>query len=125
MPQNDPAFYERALRRIKLLILILGAAGALILAVWKNLRFGGGFLVGAAASYLSFWRWQRVAESIGPGKRRAPKWTVLALRMILLIAGAYVIISLTGFNPTAAVIGLLLPAAAVTFEIIYELIHGT
>lgn len=124
MQQNDAGFYRRALRRIKLLILILGLAAAVILAVWKDLRFGGGFLIGAAVSYLSFWRWERVVESIGPGKPRRPPWWTLALRLAVLLAGAYVIISLTGFNPAGAVIGLLVPAAAVTFEMIYELIHG-
>jgi|SRR5579871_2601133 len=125
MRQNDPAFYERALRRIKSLILILGTAGAVALAIWKDLRFGGGFVIGAAASYISFWRWERLVESIGAGKPRRPKWWALAVRLMVLIAGAYVIIIFTGFNPAGAVVGLLLPAAAVTFEILYELIHGT
>jgi hypothetical protein len=102
----------------------LGAGVAATLAIWKGIRFGGGFLIGAAVSYLSFWRWERVVESIGPDRPRRPQWWALALRLLLLIAAAYAIITLTGFNPAAAVIGLLLPAAAVTFEIIYELIHG-
>jgi ATP synthase I chain len=125
MPRDDPAFYERALGRIKLIILILGLAGAVVLAIWKDVRFGGGFLIGAAASYLSFWRWQRVVESIGrSAKARRPPW-LLAVRFVVLMAAGYVIIMLTGFNPVAAVIGLLLPGAAVTCEILYELIHGT
>jgi len=122
MAQSDPEFYERALGRIKTLILVLGLAGAAIATVWKGARFGGGFLIGGAASYLSFWRWRRVVEAIGPDKPQRPKWWALALRLMLLIAAAYAIITLTGFNPAAAVIGLLLPAAAVTFEIIFELI---
>ena len=69
MPQIDQAFYERVVRRIRGLILILGAAGAIALTIWQGPRVGGGFLIGAAASYLSFWRWQHVVESIGPGKR--------------------------------------------------------
>src|SRR5215472_17956105 len=109
MLQNDPAFYGRALRRIKFLILILGTLGAAALALWKGARFGGGFLVGGTASYLSFWRWERVVESIGPGKPRHQKWWALALRLAVLIAGAYVIIIFTGFNPAGAVVGLLLP----------------
>ena len=74
MRRSDPAFYESALRRIKLIILILGLAGAVLLAVRKDVRFGGGFLIGAAASYLSFWRWQVVVESIGGPKVRRSPW---------------------------------------------------
>ena len=125
MLQNDAAFYDRALRRIKLHILALGIAGAVALAIFKDVRFGGGFLIGAAAAYFSFWRWQRVVEAIGPRKQGGSPWWMLALRLVLLIAASYVIIRLTGFNQAAAVIGLLLPGVAVTFEIIYELMHGT
>ena len=124
MRRSDPAFYESALHRIKLIILILGLTGAVVLAIWKDVRFGGGFLIGAAASYLSFWRWQRVVDALSGAKVRRSPW-LLTVRFVVLIASGYVIIVLTGFNAAAAVIGLLLPGAAVTFEILYELIHGT
>src|SRR5579871_6732183 len=74
MLRSDPAFYESALRRIKLMILILGLTGAVLLAIRKDVRFGGGFLIGAAASYLSFWRWQVVVDAIGGAKVRRPSW---------------------------------------------------
>jgi hypothetical protein len=124
MPQIDQAFYERVVRRIRGLILVLGAAGVIVLAIWQGPRAGGGFLIGAAASYLSFWRWQHVVESIGPGKVRRSAW-LLPLRMAVIIAVGYVIIRITGVNQAAAVVGLLLPGAAVTCEIVYELIHRT
>jgi hypothetical protein len=124
MPPNDQAFYESALRRIKVIILILGLTGAVFLATWKGVRFGGGFLIGAAASYLSFWRWEQVVEAVIVAKARRSPW-MLSLRFVVLIAAGYVIIKLTGFNISAAVTGLLLPGAAVTVEILYELIHGT
>lgn len=121
--QSDQEFYERAIRRIKLTILVLGVTGALALAIWKDFRFGSGFLIGAAASYVSFWRWERVVEAIVSGKARRPPWR-LALRLIVLLAAGYVIIKLTGFNLAAAALGLLVPAAAVTLEMLYELIHN-
>lgn len=125
MPPIDQAFYEGVPRRIKRNILILGVAGSVALLLWKGWRFGGGFLIGSATSYLSFWRWQRVVESVGPGgtKTRSP-W-LLALRFMVLIAAGYVIIDFTGFNQGAAVMGLLVPGAAATIEIIYELTYGT
>jgi hypothetical protein len=122
MRRSDPAFYESALRRIKLIILILGLAGAVLLAIRKDVRFGGGFLIGAAASYLSFWRWQVVVESIGGPKVRRSPW-LLAIRLAVLFAAGYVIIMLTGFNAAAAAIALLLPGVAVMVEILYELVH--
>lgn len=122
MRRSDPAFYESALRRIKLIILILGSAGAVLLAVRRGVRFGGGFLIGAAASYVSFWRWQVVVESIGGAKVRRSPW-LLVIRLAVLFAAGYVIIVLTGFNAAAAVMALLLPGVAVVFEILYELVH--
>jgi hypothetical protein len=124
MPQIDQAFYERVVRRIRGMILVLGAVGVIVLAIWQGPRAGGGFLIGAAASYLSFWRWQHVVESIGPEKVRRSTW-LLPLRMAVIIAVGYVIIKITGVNQAAAVVGLLLPGAAVTCELVYELIHGT
>jgi hypothetical protein len=124
MPQSDQEFYERAVQRIKRIILVLGLTGALVLAIWKDVRFGCGFLIGAAASYLSFWRWERVVEAIVSGQARRPPWR-LALRFIVLAVTGYVIIRITGFNLAAAAMGLLLPGAAVTVEMIYELMHGT
>jgi hypothetical protein len=124
MQQIDQAFYERVVRRIRWMIIVLGATGSVVLAIWQGIRVGGGFLIGAAASYLSFWRWQYVVESIGPGQKRRSPW-LLMLRLAVIIAAGYVIIKITGVNEAAAVVGLLLPGAAVTFEIVYELIHGT
>ena len=120
MPPVDQAFYEGVVRRIKAIILVLGIAGAIFLTVWKGLSVGGGFLIGAAAAYVSFWRWQRVVESIGTVPVRRP-W-LFALRFVVLLAVAYVIIRVTGVDRAAAVAGLLVPGAAVTVEILYELI---
>lgn len=123
MPSSDQAFYERALRRIQWLILILGIGGALILGTWKGIRFGGGFLLGAAASYLSLWRWQRVAASLGSAPPRRTAWFVL--RILALLAIGYAIIRFSGVNHAAVLAGLLVAAAAATAEMIYELIYGT
>ena len=123
MAGSDQAFYEGMLRRVKRTILILGLAGAVVLSVSRGFRMGGGFLVGAAASYLSFWRWQKVVEALGPSPVRRSAW-LLVFRFIALIAAGYVIIKLTGVNLAAALVGLLVAAAAVTIEIVYELIYA-
>jgi hypothetical protein len=124
MPPVDQAFYEGVLRRIKRIIVILGIAGAIILTAWKGWRYGGGFLIGAAGSYVSFWRWQRLVDSVGSGTKSRAPW-LLALRFTVLIAAGYVIIEVTGVNQGAALAGLLVPGAAASIEIIYELIYGT
>lgn len=124
MPQNDPEFYNQALRRIKRFILIIGAAGAVALTFWKGLSTGSGFLIGAAASYVSFWRWERVVDAVAAKPVRRSTW-FFVLRFALLILAAYVIIKVTRVNQAAALAGLLVPAAASVVEITYELIYGT
>ena len=125
MPPIDQAFYAGVVRRMRRLIVILGIAGAIALAIWQGWRSGAGFLIGAAASYLSFWRWERVVDSVAFGKKHRSPW-LLAMRFVLLIAAGYVIIELTGVNASAALFGLLVPGVAATVEIIYELaLYGT
>ena len=121
MPPIDQAFYENVLRRIKTLILILGITGAAFFALWKGFRDGGGFLIGAAISWVSFWRWERVVENLGPSPVQRAWWRFV-LRFVMLIAAGYVIIRVTGVSRGAALAGLLVPGAAVTLEIIYELL---
>lgn len=123
MAENEQAFYERGLHRITWIILALGIAGAAVLIAVRGFRFGFGFLVGAGFSYLSFWRWQRVLSAIGPGFK--PQSSVrLMLRILLLVALAYVIIRFLELNIAAAALGLFVSAAAVIIEIIYELIYA-
>jgi len=125
MPPIDQAFYSGVVRRMRRSILLLGIAGAIALAIWQGWQSGAGFLIGAAASYLSFWRWERVVDSVASGTKRRSPW-LLAMRFVLLIAAGYVIIELTGVNAGAALFGLLVPGVAATGEIIYELaLYGT
>jgi len=123
MPENDERFYERGVRRIPWIILALGIAGAVIFTPLKGFRFGLGFLVGAGFSYLSFWRWQRVLIAIGPSYKPQSSW-MLMFRILLLIALSYVIIKFLELSIAAAGLGLLVSAAAVIIEIIYELIYA-
>ena len=118
---TDQALYDDVLRRMSRIILGLGIAVALLLTAWKGILVGGGFLIGSAASYLSFWRWRHVVESVGPAPMHRSPW-LLALRFMLILATGYVIIKLTGVSIGAALAGLLLPGAAATIEILYELI---
>ncbi len=121
MPATDQALYDDVLRRMSRIILGLGIAVVLLLTAWKGILVGGGFLIGSAASYLSFWRWRHVVESVGPAPMHRSPW-LLALRFMLILAVGYVIIKLTGVNLAAALAGLLVPGAAATIEILYELI---
>ena len=123
MPASEDRIYERGIRRITWFILTLGIAGAILLTPFKGFRFGLGFLVGAGFSYLSFWRWQRVLEAIGPSYKPQSSW-MLMLRILLLIALAYVIIRVLELSIAAAGLGLLVSAGAVIIEIIYELIYA-
>jgi hypothetical protein len=124
MPQTDPdAFYSQALRRIGWMIIALGPIGAGALTLLKGFRMGLAFLIGAVFSYISFQGWQRVAMALGPGARKPRSWK-FTLRIIVLAALAYGIIKFLGLSIAAAVIGLLVSAAAVILEIIYELIYA-
>jgi hypothetical protein len=126
MTGADEAHYEGPVRRIRRMVVVLGAAGTIAVSVVFGLRTGAGFMVCAAVSFLTVWRQQRIVESLGPSQSRK---RLLALRFMLQIAvlasAGYVIVKYLEVNRLAAVSGLLIAGIAVILEIIYELIHGT
>jgi|ERR1700733_3206499 ATP synthase I chain len=121
---NDNEFYDRAVRRISRIIPILGLAGAIGLAVLKGVPSGVAFLLGAAVSFTSFWGWRHLVDTLGPNpKKRSHAFFVI--RLLALVAVAWVIIKFLGLNVAAAALGLLVSGAAVVLEIIYELIYAS
>lgn len=123
---SEAAHFDRAIERTRRAILWLSVAGAAVAAGWKGWEWGLGFLAGAAVSLLNFvWLHQLVA-ALGEGARRPRKRLVwfLALRYVLLGVVGYVIVKFFGLNLAAGLIGLLVAAAAVVLEIIYELIYA-
>lgn len=122
--QNDLAFYDRVVRRIGWIIVSLGVAGAIGAAAWKGFSIGIAFLIGAAISYTSFRAWRRFADALGPDPKK-PKPALYAIRMIAVVAGAWVIIKFLGLDLAAAAVGLLVSGAAVVLEIAYELIYAS
>jgi len=119
--------YRRVFQRVSRVIFLLAAAGASIAAAWRGWRAGLLFLLGAAASYFSFSWLRRMMESFGPGAHpaRGRIFVFFSFRFVLLALGAYAIVKLFGVNAIAAFAGLFVPVAAITFEIVYEFIHGT
>ena len=122
--RNDAEFYDQVVRRISRIILALGLIGALAVAILKGISSGFSFLIGSGVSYASFWGWRRVAVALVPtSKKRKPAFFVL--RLLALVAAAWVIIKFLGLNLAAAAVGLLVSGAAVILEIVYELIYAS
>jgi hypothetical protein len=121
---NDPGFYERVVQRIGWIIVALGLAGAVGAAIWKGVSSGFAFLIGAAISYASFRGWRYVVDALGPNPKK-PNPALYVLRLVAVLAGAWVIIKFLGLNLAAAALGLLVSGAAVVLEIIYELIYAS
>jgi len=123
MPLGDQAFYDRFIRRVTWIILALALTGSAVLAIVKEIRIGLAFLIGATVSYGSFWGWRQLVDALTPGpkKRSAVPFVV---RILLLIALAYAIIRFLGLNFAVAASGLLVSAAAVLLELIFELIYA-
>jgi hypothetical protein len=125
--EAETGFYRRALRRVYLNMAWIAAVTAAGTGAWKGWRFGLAFLLGALGAVLNF-RWlHQVVDAMGPDARPAPKriYFLFAVRYLLLGLGGYVIVKIFGMNAIAALAGLFVPVAALLFETVYELVHGT
>jgi|HubBroStandDraft_1064217.scaffolds.fasta_scaffold464063_2 hypothetical protein len=124
MAVSETELYPRFIRRVTWLILILGLTGSAYLAARRGLQTGMSFLIGASVSYLSFWRWQQLAQALTAQAKARRHWFFI-VRFLLLGALAWAIIKYLGLNVAAAAAGLLVSAAAVILEVIYELIYAS
>ena len=123
MPLADQAFYDRFIRRVSWIILALALTGSAVMTLVKGARIGLAFLVGAIVSYASFWGWRQVVDAVTPAPRKRSSFPFV-LRILLLFVLAYAIIRFLGLNVAAAASGLLVSAAAVFLELIFELIYA-
>jgi hypothetical protein len=116
-------FYERALRRVRLLALAVGLTGTVAVLVAYDMRTAVGFMLGAALSMLNFRGLSMLVNVIGGAAKPGPLAAVLiALRYLLIGCAIYVIVRFLGVTPAAVVWGLLAAFAAVILEILYELV---
>ncbi|MBI3680159.1 MAG: ATP synthase subunit I [Acidobacteria bacterium] len=119
---------DRAIGRVRRLIWWLTGLGTAALLAAKGIAWGFGFLLGAAISGGSFHYLHRLVYAInapGAKKPRAWKAALMGLRYFLIGGILYAMIKLFGLNLVAVLCGLLVTAAAVLLEILYELLHGT
>ena len=123
MQEAEGGFYDRALRRIWALTLVLGAGGAFALLALRGSRTALGFLLGAALSILNFRGLEMLVSALG-GSRKPGLLAALFMGLRYLLAGItlYVIVKLLGFPPVPVLAGLLVPFGAAVLEILYELI---
>lgn len=126
MSEAETLRVERALGRIRRLMAALAAAGTVVAWAAKGPAWGLGFLAGALAAMANF-RWvEQIAGGLADGRGgRRMRWAVLfGMRYLLLGAAAYVIVRLFGISGLAILAGLLVAAAAVLAEMLYELLHA-
>jgi hypothetical protein len=116
-------FSERAVRRIRLLTIVVGVGGTVGFWLARGARPAAGFLMGAALSILNFQGLSMLANTIGRSSKPGPVAAVLiALRYVLIGCALYVIVMVLRFTPMPVLAGLLASFGAVILEIFYELI---
>jgi ATP synthase I chain len=119
--------FDKGIARIPVLLAAMGLVGSG--AVWQVWGFpaASAFLVGAAAAYFNFRLLERFVNRLGrlaaaeTGTPPKVSGVMLFIQFAVFVAGAFVIIRVSGFNVVAALCGFLVCPAAVMVEILYEL----
>ncbi len=127
MGPEEGAYYDRAITRLHRWMYYAGVLGTAACVFWRGWQGAVAFAAGATAAYFNFKWLHEAVMAMSPDAPPARKriFIFLALRYILLGAGAYVIVMVFGMNAIPALVGLFVPMAAVIIEIVYELAHGT
>jgi hypothetical protein len=121
----DEHYLGCSLARMYRFMAAMSIAGVLLFFFWRGWRWGLGFALGAAASWLNF-RWlKNLVDSLGEAAGKRPRYRaaiVLGLRYLLLAAAGYAILKYSEISLTAALVGLFVSVAAAILEIIYQLV---
>lgn len=105
--------------RVTAVMAVTGSVSATVRWGW---RAGLGFLLGSALSYGNFRLWIRMVRGMGESGSTPRGAAFLGLRYLFVGAAVYAIINLSEVSLPAVLAGLLIAAAAVIAEIVYELI---
>jgi hypothetical protein len=120
MAEADDIF-ERTASRVMRTMLLVTVIGWLIALAWRGWRFGLGFALGAAASWVNF-RWLRgFVGGLGAGAKPGVFALLFAVRYLLLGGAAYAILRFSKLGLPAMLAGLFVSLAAVTIEILIQL----
>src|ERR1043166_1403873 len=120
----DETRFARAMERMGRAIFALTAGGAVGLLLWRGWSWSAGWLLGCAASILSFYWLKRVTDALGRSHAKPRRAVILGLRYLLLGGAGYVLLKYTAISLPAALAGLFVPAAAVIVEILIELFYA-
>ena len=116
-------FYDLALRRIRVLTVLIGGIGTFGFWAVHGFRPALGFLLGALLSIVNFQGLAMLANALdGSRKPGLLAGLFIGLRYVLIGIALYVIVKLLGFAPVPVLSGLLAPFGAAVLEILYELI---
>lgn len=124
---SEPAFYERASRRIYQWLAVVALGGTVAAILWVGWAAGAGFALGAVLSAVNFRVLHRLVGALGGTGQSRPKRrfaALIGLRYLIFGTVAYVIVRIFHLEGLAVVTGFLCAAAAVLIEIIYELIYA-
>jgi hypothetical protein len=121
-------FLDRALPRIRRLMLILTASGILICGMFFRWQVTAGFIAGAVISYLNQ-RWlEHGIDALGvrittqqSGERGGGIVLRAALRYVLIAFGAYAIFNVSRVGLFGFLGGVCLPFAAIACEVAAEM----
>ena len=125
-PTTAEAFLDRALPRIRRIMLVLAVVGTLVSLAFRW-QAAAGFVIGAVISYVNQ-RWlERAIEALGDritNQQSSERGGILVvravLRYVLIAAGAYVIFSVSLAGLYGFLGGVCLPIAAIACEVAAE-----
>lgn len=123
----NPKNFDAGIERLPKWILGLAVAGTGLAGQFYGLAAALGFLLGSAGAYVNLRLIVLFVDRLGrlamgsAGNAPRTRGTGLFLLFLGLIAGAFVILKVSGLNIVAALWGFLVCPAAVLLEILYEL----
>ena len=122
------AFLDRALARVRKLLLALSGVGVLVCLAFFRWPVTAGFVVGAVISYFNQTWLERAIEALGDritnqqSRERGGAIVFRALlRYVLIAGGAYVIFNVSLAGLYGFLGGVCLPIAAVACEVAVEI----
>ena len=116
---------DSLLRRLRILTIVVGIAGAVVVLLWQGARPAAGFLIGGVLSMLNLEGISRLTYAIGgASKPGAAAAALIALRYVLIGVALYVIVKFLGFAPVVVLAGFLSAFGAVLLEALYQLAGG-